>query len=341
MFRTKTTLVVGAGAGFELEMPEPRELLAKIAQGYDFARLGSELQTRDMVMLGRHFEKYARRIGTTPEKLQDAANAIRVAARVTGSIDAILEQHGSNPLVLAAGKLAIVYYTLQAEARSPLGAEPREPGDLPLRGHENWLFQIGRMLVSGVPRAKAEQCFDNLSIIQFGYDRSVRHYLPWVVHMAFGMSLGEARQLVGAKLNITYPFGNVGRLPWEKGEAPDVDWGVEEPWNIHALVGEIRTASELRSRPQAAHRLIAEVASGKRLVFLGFGFDPLHTDLLIDYSLSHEPDVLVALTGLAEAPKAAVLRTLKRMAGVDESQIAFNDVRAFQLLRDYAPFLES
>lgn len=342
MFRSKTTLIVGSGAGYEIEMPDPRELLAKIAQGFDFARLGSELQTRDMVMLSRQFEKFARRLGTTQEKLQEAAGAIRQASRVTNSIDAILEQHGRDPLVQAAGKLAIVYYTLQAESRSPLALEPRDPGDLPLRGNENWLYQLGRMIVAGVPRNKAEQCFDNLSIISFNYDRSIQHYLPWVVHMAFGMTLSEARQLVAAKLKLTYPLGNVGRLPWEKGEAPDVEWGNEEPWNLHALVSEVRTGTEMRAKPQLAQKIIAEVSGGKRIVFLGFGFDPLHIDLLLDYSLSHDPDLLVSLTGMADGPKSAVHRTLKRLTGVeDDSLISIHDVRAFQLLRDYSLFLES
>jgi hypothetical protein len=39
-----------------------------------------------------------------------------------------------------------------------------------------------------VPRNRAEQCFDNLSIICFNYDRSIQHYLPFVVAMAFRSS---------------------------------------------------------------------------------------------------------------------------------------------------------
>jgi len=341
VFRTKTTFIIGAGAGYEIEMPDPREMLAKIAQGFDFSRLGSELQTRDMVVLGRQFEKFARQFNTTQDKLQEAAGSIRQASRVTGSIDAILEQQGHDPLVQAAGKLALVYYTLQCESRSPLGLEPRDPGDLPLRGNENWLYQLGRMVVAGVPRSKAEQCFDNLSIINFNYDRSLQHYLPWVVQMGFGMSLTEARQLVAAKLKIIYPLGNVGRLPWQTGEAPDVDWGNEEPTNLDALVQEVRTISEMRSQPQMAQKIIAEVRGAKRIAFLGFGFDPLHTDVLIDEPLSHQPDLLVSLTGMAEAPMGAVRRTLTRLTGVDESLISMHDVRPFQVLRDYSLFLES
>lgn len=342
MIRTKTTLVIGSGAGAELELPDGRELLNKVAQGFDFTRLGSELQTRDMVSLDQHFEKFARRVGATKQKLHEAGGAIRTSARIGSSVDAILEQHNTDALVQAAGKLAVVFYTLQAEARSPLGLEPRDPGDLPLRGNENWLFQLGRLIVDGVPRGQADKCFDNLSIISFTYDRAIQHYLPWVVHMAFGMTLNEARQLVGAKLRIVQPFGSAGRLPWEPGETPDAEWGNEEAWNIHNLVKEIRTASEVKKNHQLAQYLIGEVAGAKRLVFLGFGFESAATSLLFDYSLSHDPDVLVSLLGANSATVGAIHRLLKRQTGIeDDDLIAILELRSWKMLRDYALLLEN
>ena len=342
MFRTKTTLVIGGNAGLEIEMPDRAELLNKVAQGFDFGRLGTDLQTRDMVMLARHFEKFSRRVGSTIEKLMEAGGTIRTAARVSSSADTVLDQLSTDQLAQAAGKLALVYYTLQAEARSPLGLEPRDPGDLPLRGNENWLFQLSRMIVSGVPRNQAEKCFDNLSIISFSHDRSLEHYLPWVVQMAFGMTLSEARQLVGARLNITHPLGAVGRLPWQPGERPDVEWGNEEPWNLQNLVPEIKTAGELASRPQVKQQLITQIAGGKRIVFLGFGFEPQYTSLLFDYSLSHDPDILISTAGMSEAMVAGVLRTVRRLSGVDDPELITPfDMRPYQMLRDNALFLES
>ena len=323
-------------------MPDGRELLGKIAQGFDFSRLGTELQTRDMQMLATHFDKFSRRIGSTPDGLMAAAMKIRTSARVGTSIDNILEQHAHDPLTLAAGKLAIIYYTLQAESRSPLLLEPRDAGDLPLRGMENWLFQLGRLITSGVPRNKAEQCFDNLAIICFNYDRSIQHYLPFVVAMAFGMTLNEARQLVGAKLNIVHPYGNAGRLPWEPGGNPDVEWGNEEPWNLQNLVKEILTASERMRNRQFVTGLHGALAGSKKIIFLGFGFDPQNVDFLFDYSLSHDPDVIAAVTGLNEPSKMAVYRMLKRRTGIeDDGLISVLDTRCFQMMRDYALFLES
>lgn len=342
MIRTKTTLVIGPGAGLEIELPDKRELLHKIAGGFDFARLNSELQTRDMYMLAKHFEKFCRQMGATKERLMEAAQGIRVAARVGTTIDAVMEQHSSNPLTLAAAKLAIVYFTLQSEARSPLMIEPRDAGDLPLRGVENWLYQLGRLITSGVPRNKAEQAFDNLSIINFSYDRSIQHYLPWVVSMAFGMTLSEARTLVGNKLKIYHPFGNAGRLPWEPGERPEVDWGVEEPWNLHNLAKEVLTSSERMNNRQFVTSLHSAIAGSQKIVFLGFDFDPQTIDYLFDYSLSHDPDILAAVQGLNLPSQQAALRTLKRRAGIeDDDLISIIDTRCYNLMRDYALFLES
>ncbi len=342
MIRSKTTLVIGPGAGLEIEMPGRAELLNKVAQGFDFARLGSELQTRDMQVLANHFEKFGRQMGANGERLRDASQNIRVSAKVGTSVDAILEQHAHDQLASAACKLALVYYTLQAEARSPLLLEPRDPGDLPLRGTENWLYHLGKLLTSGVPRNLMDQAFENLAIINFNYDRSIQHYLPFVVAMAFGITLNEARQMVGSKLNITHPLGNAGRLPWEPGDTPDVEWGNEEPWNIHNLVKEIQTASERMRNRQYVTGLHAALAGSKKIIFLGFDFDPATIDFLFDYSLSHDPDVIAVTQGMNQPAQHAAYRLLRRRTGIeDESLISMLDMRCFHFLRDYSLFLES
>ena len=342
MIRSKTTLVIGPGAGIEAELPDKRELLAKMAAGFDFSRLGTELQTRDMILLARHFEKVARRMGATEEKLREAGQRIRTSARVGTTVDAVLEQHSGDTMAMAAGKLALIYLVLQSEARSPLLLEPRDAGDLPLRGSENWLFHLGRLITSGVPRNQAEKSFDNLNIISFNYDRSVQHYLPFVVAMAFGMTLGEARQLVGAKLNITHPFGNVGRLPWEPGERPDVEWGNEDPWNLQNLVKEIHTGSERMRNRQYVTALQSALAGSKKIIFLGYDFDPQTTEFLFDYTYSHDPDVIAVVQGMNEPTQRAVTRLLRRRTGIeDEALVSVLEMRCFQFMRDYALFLES
>jgi len=342
MIRTKTTLVVGAGASCELQFPDGRELLARIAAGFDFQRLGTGLESPDIAAMAAHIAAIARKARVKEDSLREAGQVIRSAARISHSIDAILEQHGDNPLVLAVGKLAIAHYTLALEEACPMGSEPRDPGDLPVRGTENWLFQLSRAVVNGVPRAKAESCFDNLSIICFNYDRSIENYLPWALHMAFGMNLTEARALVAEKLRIIHPYGTPGRLEWQAGKMPVADWGEGEPEDFHGVVEQIHTASERGEQRGFKRHLLSEVVQGKRLAFLGFGFDPMNCAMLFDAPFEHSPDVLVTMPGATATERAAVMRLLKRNAGIrDEALITLEDLHAWQLLRDYAPFLES
>jgi hypothetical protein len=160
---------------------------------------------------------------------------VRIASKLARSVDSLLDQHDTDQLISAAVKLAIVHFICQAEAKSTLRAEPRIAGDLPIQGTDTWLYQLGQLVTSGVPRSQVERCLDDLSIIRFNYDRSIEHFLPWAMVMAFGMELKEAQAIVAAKLRIIHPYGTIGQLPWQKGEAADCDWGTEQPWNIHNL----------------------------------------------------------------------------------------------------------
>ncbi|KLE35357.1 hypothetical protein [Aurantiacibacter luteus] len=342
MIRTKTTLVVGAGASTELQFPDGRELLQRIAASFDFARLGGTLETPDIAAMAQHVDHLAKQARVKKDALVEAGHTIRSAARISSSIDAILEQHGDNPMVLALGKLAIAHHSLSAEAASPLGSEPKDPGDLPVRGTENWLFQLSRALVNGVPRARAEQVFDNLSIVCFNYDRAIEHYLPWALHLAFGMSLTDAQALTGEKLKVVHPYGTPGRLDWQKGSAPIADWGQTMPEDLHGVVEQIRTATERANERYFQRQLATEMAQGKRLVFLGFGFDAMNSAMLFETPFEHSPDVLVTLPGASETQASAVHRLVMRGAGLrDERLVTIEDLRAWQLLRDYAPWLES
>jgi len=342
MIRTETTLIVGAGANREIEMADGPELLNSVASGFDFERLNSELKSRDMINLAALFEQVAPQLEMTPDALMQGGMAIRQAAKVSPSIDAILEQFGHDPAVLAAGKLAIIYYTLQAEAKATLNVEPHAAGELPLRGTENWLFQLGQLIVNGVPRAKAEECLDKLSVVCFNYDRAIEHYLPFVLQMAFGMPLDEARQLVGSRLQIIHPYGCAGRLPWQENSSAEVDWSNEAPSDYVKLTKSIFTASQRAASRQFQSYLLAEMARGKRLVFLGFGFDPMNVAMLFDDSMLQDPDILIAMTGVEETERKAIIRLLKRQSGItNDDLICFESSAAFETLQNYGRFLQS
>ncbi|WP_188710081.1 hypothetical protein [Novosphingobium marinum] len=342
MIRTKTTFIVGAGASTELQFPGGPELLSRIAQGYDFSRFGTELQTRDSTLLAQYVAKAGERLNKSQNDLLAAAERIRISSKLGTSIHSIIEQHNSDRLIPTLGKIAIAHFICQAEARSLLREKPRMRGDLPVQGQDYWLFYFAQLLTSGVPRTKVDRIFDDVTIINFNWDRTIEHFMPFALEMAFGMPIAEAQQLVAAKLKILRPYGSVGRLQWQSGDAPQVDWGTEKPWNIHNLPTQIFTASERANDVGLLREIRQTVTYAKRLVFLGFAFHPQNMELLIDHSLSHNPEVLTTIYGMTAANRATVIQMLYRQLGLErEDLLTIVNARCFEMLRDYNLMLES
>ncbi|MDP3549816.1 MAG: hypothetical protein Q8R81_05420 [Novosphingobium sp.] len=328
----------------ELQFPSNGELLARVIQGYDFKRAGSETSTRDGQLLLRNIYKLAERMNKPVEEVAAAAERLRNACRLGRSIDSVLEQYDHDPLVLACGKLAIAFFIGQAESRSSLKDVPRVPGELPLQGKvaEHWIYQLGQLITSGVPRSRIGQTLEQITVINFNYDRSVEHFLPYALMMAYGIELKEAQEVIADKLDVIHPHGMIGRLPWQKGEAPQAEWGAEQPWNLHAIAVQLKSLAERSVDRNAVRDLRLAVASAKRLVFLGFGFQPQNVDLLFENSLSHNPEVLVSTYGTSPGNAATIALMLRRLAGLESAeQLMLSPHKAWEVLRDYSLLLES
>lgn len=84
------------------------------------------------------------------------------------------------------------------------------------------------------------------------------------------------------------------------------------------------------------------VAAAKRLVFLGFGFQPQNVDLLFENTLSHNPEVLVSTYGMSAGNAATVAQMIRRLAGLEsEDLLMMSPNKAWEVLRDYSLLLES
>ncbi|MCK9541554.1 MAG: hypothetical protein M0R03_05920 [Novosphingobium sp.] len=342
MIRTRTTLIVGAGASAELQLPGGPELLSRVAQGFDFSRFGTDLQTRDSTILGGYLGRLGAEMGKTEAAIMQAAERIRAACKLNASVDSMLEQNSDDPLVVAAGKLAIIHFVCQAEARSILRLSPRAEGDLPVQGTDNWLFQLAQVLTAGIPKSNIEKCFNELTIVSFNYDRSIEHFLPFALAMAYGITLMEGRDIVATWLNVIRPYGSAGRLPWQPGDAPAAEWGSEQPQNIIDLAAHIRTSGEAQRDQTTMRAIRAAVSGAERLVFLGFGFHPQNLDMLMEAGLSSDCEVLATTHGMTPLVKDMVLRILRRKTGIDKDGLLTPvDQRAFEMVRDFSLLLES
>jgi len=342
MIRSKTAFILGPGAAAELHMPGPAETLERIAQALDFSRASANQLTRDAAAILRHVGKLAERTKRSEEQLYKAAQRIHQSAKIARTIEGVIEQNNDDPLVEAFGKLALAVFTLQSEQRSSVRAAPQAHSPLPLQTGDYWLLELGKLITGGLPRNKLELGLQDVVIVSFGYDRAVEHVMPYVLTTAYGMTLQEAQRIVAARLKVLHPLGAVGRLPWQLGDLADVEWGNEIPWNMAALSAQIKTYDQALADRTALGELRAAIARSQRLVFLGCDFNPQSLELLVDSSLSHNPELIVTMNGMAAPNRAAALRMLKRKTGTErEDRLLVTEGRCLDVLKDFALLLES
>jgi hypothetical protein len=342
MIRTKTAFILGHGAAAELHMPGPAETLERIAQALDFSRASANQLTRDAAAILRHVAKLAERTKSNEDALFKAAQRIHQSAKVARTIEGVIEQNNDNPLVAAFGKLALAVFTLQSEQRSSVRATPQGHNALPLQTGDYWLLELGKLITAGLPRNKLEMGLGDVIVVNFGYDRAVEHFMPFVLATAYGMTLQEAQRIIAARLKFYHPYGSVGRLPWQMGDMPDVEFANEQPWNMAALSTQLKTGEQALADRASLAELRSAVAKSQRMVFLGHDFSPQSLDLLIDGSLSHNPEMIVSTHGLTGPNRVAAIRTLKRKSGNErDDRLMVVDGRCLDVLKDYTLLLES
>lgn len=279
MFDRPTVLVIGAGAGFDINMPLGEDLAERIAKAVDFYIDGGEYKKGD-----RRIAEALQRTGEWGSFLT-AGRMIAGGIKYSRSIDNYVHAHSDKEAVKTVAKMAIVQTILDAEKDCHIGIAPdKHPPCFKDEGktYKSWLSDFFSVLQDGVIEAKnLDKIFDNLTIINFNYDRCVEHFLFYVMQRLYP-SKGEryVTELINAKLKILHPYGVVGNLPWQcKTNA--VHFGGAGPYSdLATLSGQIRTYNEEVDDKQKIGEIRQAVAKAKIIVFLGFHFHKQNVELL-------------------------------------------------------------
>jgi len=281
MFRSKTVLVVGAGASCEANFPDGRRLLNRIREMLDIRFNEFSQMHRGDREIAQALRLFVPRgeYGEDYNNLLRAAWRIRDAAVLGLSIDNIIEQHDDDEGVALCGKLAIIRAILEAEGQSFLTTIPNREDQIDImRVAETWYGRFGQLLTENISRRRAEQVFENLRIVCFNYDRALQHYLPHSLTVSWGITLAEARELV-QNLEILHPYGRVAPLRWEDGNG-GIEFGHSNRGLDEHRVDQIRTYSERIEDDAALAQIRNTVAWAEQVVFLGFAFHAPNMELL-------------------------------------------------------------
>ena len=334
MIRSQTLFVVGAGASYELGLPLGETLLAEIGDALsysvdDYGRSGNADRR-----IYREFEWNAQESGRQLNGYLQAAWRVRDAAHLGLSIDNVIHQQKDDELFAWCAKLAIAQRILTAEARSSLQVQENRRRMMWPAVRGTWLGGFAQLLVQDVEKKDIERIFDNVSVVSFNYDRTIRRFLPFALSSQFAIASNEA-EILTSKLRIFHPYGSLGVLPWES-PSDAVEFGCER-CSLSPVAKNILTFTEQVADNDSLAEMHAAISAAQRVVFLGFGYLAQNMELLSRGVEGRASQVLGTSYGLSEPDRELVRGQLgylfpERLRGYKEARLS--PVKCAEFIRE-------
>jgi hypothetical protein len=272
MFNKHTVFIVGAGASAECGLPSGANLKKKIAEGLNFYFDANQIRTGDAAIL----ENLRRRFSEVNPHLK-AGRELSATMATFPSIDEALHWWRARQDIVELGKFAIAHYILDAEHHSPLA---RKHGTVDVQtASGTWLATFMSIALSALERDEANKAFENITIINFNYDRTIEHYLYWAMQQQAGVSSETAAECV-ARLNVIRPYGSIGKLEWQDRSSGIPFGGNDIRFDANTAAGNIRTFTEQVDEATIYHPINDALDRAHLLIFLGFGFHQQNMHLL-------------------------------------------------------------
>lgn len=341
MFRANTVLVLGAGASVEVGLPVGADLLHKITElthiTYEHFRMKSgdhkiSEAIKILVNEGREVDKYNQHL----EAAWQLGRSAKQALSIDNVIDALEDQK-----VELVGKLGIIRAILSAEGSSPAFRKTdRFPNEINLENFSNtWYSYFSKILTENLKKSEIDNIFNNLSIINFNYDRCLEYYLPHSIGNYYGLNPDNVHHLVNG-LKIYRPYGVTGKLPWQAGDTPTVPFGSGSSEQISSLASHIKTFTERLDEEKTLNDIRECISSADRIIFLGFAFHRQNVALISSY-VKRNVEILATSFGISKSDKNVIENELSRSfcyedgEELDSNHIDLADVTCRDLFRDY------
>lgn len=339
MFRAKTVLVIGAGASVEVGLPVGPDLLKQIVKLLDF-RFDHGMQTSGDIQILDALKKCLNE-GREVTKLNShirAARQLSQSAKQALSIDNVIDAL-EDPHVELVGKLGIVRAILKAEASSVVFKRVDfDPDKLDLeKFDETWYSSLTKLLTENVRKSQVGDIFANLAIINFNYDRCLEHYLPISLADYYGLRPDDIREIMHT-LVIHRPYGVAGRLPWQKGDAPSVEFGQATPQQLADVAQQVRTFTERVEEGDQLAAMKATIAKADRIVFLGFAFHRQNVALL-SQKMHHHAETVATAYQVTQGDRAVIETELSKAFEhkfiMHDDRIKLADMKCAQFFKEY------
>ena len=274
MFNRKTLFIIGAGAGADIGMPVGAKLALDIHN-----RTKIDLSHFGTLEQGTFDHEFARSFFQTrggADRYSAAFNLIHKGIFFANSIDDFLNIHEGSAEVVEVGKAAIIRAILLAEKESHLYVSPSNANntlDL-MKVHKSWLTKLMRVLAPDRKAPDVQHVLDEVTFINFNYDRCLEQFLMHALTLQYGINLDRAKQIVGGA-TIIHPYGWVGALD-------RVPFGGREYGRLNyvELSKQIKTYTEQVEEESTLLSMHGAIREADCIVFLGFAYHSQNMALL-------------------------------------------------------------
>lgn len=295
MFRANTVLVIGAGASAEFDFPLGGALLKDIAKRIDISYQFGRQERGDQVVAEalRKALNASEDVALYNDHLHSAWQ-VAASAKQGLSIDNVLHAL-EDKKATKVGKFGIVRSILHAEKQSPLKDwVDHSPQQIEIEKFDHtWLSARTKVLTEGRTKSEIGEIFDNLTIVNFNYDRIIEQYLPFAVSNYYGLKPDDIREVMKG-LRILRPYGKAGALPWE-GAENSVGFGHCSADDIIKAAEQNLTFTEQVEDQELVNEIEGAFSGADRILFLGFGYHRQNIELL---SNDCQPHVQILGTSL-------------------------------------------
>ena len=342
----RTTIILGAGASSEVGLPVGRDLKKQICQLIDIKYENGYSRSSGSREIDSAFRlKVQAEGGHNINPYLHACWRIRDAMPQAISIDNYLDVHADDEHTVLAGKLGIAQSILAAEMSSKLYVDRFERNETVDFGQVEgtWFNKFVQLLTENCRVDDLSDKLSNITVVSFNYDRCFEHFLYFAIQNYYRVEAAVTADILSA-LNVYYPYGRVGSLPWQHRETP-IEYGAEpRPQSLLDISAQIRTFNEGTDPETSRIELIrGEIAKCDRLIFLGFAFHPMNMNLLSPIEAESVPKVCYGTAhGLSNSDRMTIERDVKSLAGGKIKDIELrNDLTCSGLFDEYRRSLAS
>jgi hypothetical protein len=245
--------------------------------------MGNELKTiieKAILPRDEHFWSVVRQLKNELDDFRACETGARELAATLPtppSIDEALHWWRDRKEIVEFGKLAIAYFILRAERRSLLLF--REDGRVDVdRVAATWYAQFMSIALSGLDLGRVTCAFQNVTIINFNYDRTIEHYLYHALHQRACVTKQAAKDAI-ARLAVIRPYGRIGPLEWQQDGGIPFGGSDDALYEAVTAMKNIRTFTEQTEGSPVLGEIAKALEEAQLMIILGFGFHQQNMEL--------------------------------------------------------------